>query len=42
MGTDEDIDWGDVHSRPENNEAQYEPLSELEQRYEGQPKRRIF
>ena len=42
MGKDEEIDWGDVMNRPENCEYQYEPLSELENRIDGTPKRRIF
>ena len=42
MGLDEEIDWGDVHNRPENSEAQYDPLSEMENRMTGQPKRRVF
>lgn len=42
MGQDEEIDWGDVMNRPENNEAQFEALSELEHRYEGTQKRRVF
>jgi hypothetical protein len=42
MGRDEEIDWADVHNRPENSEAQYCPLSEMENRMTGAPKRRIF
>jgi hypothetical protein len=42
MGTDEEIDWGDVMNRPENSEHQYEPLSEMENRMNGTQKRRVF
>jgi hypothetical protein len=43
MGMDEDIDFGDVHNRPENQEAHYDPLSEMEHRMNpAQPKRRVF
>jgi hypothetical protein len=42
MGKDEEIDWGDVQNRPENSEIQYDPISEMEHRMNGQPKRRVF
>lgn len=42
MGTDEDIDWGEVMNRPENCTHQYDPISEMENRMDGTQKRRVF
>jgi hypothetical protein len=41
MGTDEDIDWGDVMNRPENSVVQVSALQQMEARF-APAKRRVF
>jgi len=42
LGEDESIDWHDVRCRNDQSETMWDPRSEVEQRFDGGRKRRIF